>query len=140
MSPNLIFVPMFAQVALTAAVWFTMCKTRITHVKSQRIHPQELANTTQAKELLRDVTGPSDNFINLFEVPVLFYVLSFLVYLTGNTDETFLILLSVFVAFRYIHSYIQVTHNKVMQRFKVYIAGTVILWATWAFLAYRLYL
>ena len=57
MSPNLIFVPMFAQVALTAAVWFAMYRTRINHVKSQRIHPQELANTTHAKELLRDVSG-----------------------------------------------------------------------------------
>jgi hypothetical protein len=134
-----IFAPMFAQVALSAAVWFYMYKTRIAHMKENRIHPQELANKTRARELLQEVSGPSDNFINLFEIPVLFYVLSFLIYLTGNADEIFLVFLIVFVALRYFHSYIQITRKKIMTRFKVYFASTIVLWAAWALLAYRLY-
>ena len=41
----------------------------------------------------------------------------------------------VFVAFRYVHSVIHVTYNRVRHRFTVYVLGCLVLWLLWGKLA-----
>ena len=139
MDNHVILMPSFLMVFLTFVVWVTMYKTRVAEIRDKRIHPQELAKSKDAKELLIDSASPANNFINLFEIPVLFYTLNILVYVTGQGDDLFLILLGGFVASRYIHSYIQITYNQVMHRFKVYVAGASLVWIGWGVLAWRLF-
>src|ERR1700730_11061689 len=93
----------------------------------RRISVQDLAPAAEAKRLLKDVAGPSDNLVNLFEIPVLFYVALIILYVTNLSNGLYLGLAWAFVLLRYAHSFIHVTYNRVKHRFAVYFAGTLLL-------------
>ena len=135
---KLIFIPLLAQVLLTAFVWFSLFKTRIAEMKRSRINPQKLAVAADGVELLKPVAGPADNFKNLFEIPVLFYMAVIMLYVTQMVDAIFLTLAGVFVLFRYIHSFIHITYNHVMHRFFAYLVSTLTIWIMWAMIGIRL--
>ena len=129
-----IFLPALAMVVLTIAVWLRMYATRIGEMKRERIHPQAVATSAQMAARLSD-TRAADNFRNLFELPVLFYLALVVAAMTAQTGVAVLSLAWSFVALRVLHSWIHCTYNKVMHRFKAYLAGGVVLWALWAVLA-----
>jgi hypothetical protein len=134
MAANLMLLPAFAMAALTALVWFRMYNTRIGEMKRERIHPQAVALSSQMAALVKD-TRAADNFRNLFELPVLFYLALVIATLTAQVTMVTLALAWAFVLLRYAHSYIHCTYNKVMHRFQVYLFGGLVLWALWAVLA-----
>jgi hypothetical protein len=129
--------PTFAMVAVTAAVWVRLYVQRIREMRRRRIAPDQLATSRQAASTLHD-TSAADNFRNLFEVPVLFYALSLTLYATHRGGCFLLGGCWLFVALRAVHSAIQCTYNKVMHRFSVYFASTVLLFVLWAWLAVEL--
>ncbi|HEV8694898.1 MAG TPA: MAPEG family protein [Lysobacter sp.] len=132
-----IFYPAVAMAALTFVVWWRMYFTRIGQMKRERIHPQAVATSAQASAKLTD-SRASDNFRNLFELPVLFYLALVVAAETELVTTTTLTLAWLFVALRTMHSFIQCTYNKVMHRFMVYVAGGMVLWVLWGVLAYGL--
>ena len=123
-----LFYPLFAQVGITFVVWLWMYKTRLREIKKLAIRPEEIATDHELTEKLNNVVAPSDNFKNLFEIPVLFYVLILSLYITNNGNEVFVILLSLFVATRAVHSIIHCTYNRVVHRFYAYVVSAIILW------------
>ncbi|MEO6264747.1 MAG: MAPEG family protein [Luteimonas sp.] len=129
-----IFYPVLAMVGLTFAVWLRMYFTRIGEMKRERIHPQSIALSAQAATRLSD-TRAADNFRNLFELPVLFYLAMVVAALTAQVGALTLGLAWLFVLLRVAHSVIHCGYNKVMHRFKAYLAGGVVLWALWGVLA-----
>ena len=132
-----IFLPALAMVALTIVVWLRMYAIRIGEMKRERIHPQAVATSAQMAARLSD-TRAADNFRNLFELPVLFYLALVVAAMTAQTGAVVLALAWIFVALRLLHSWIHCTYNKVMHRFKAYLAGGVALWALWTVLAFGL--
>jgi len=132
-----VFLPALAMVALTIAVWLRMYATRIGEMKRERIHPQAVATSAQMAARLSD-TRAADNFRNLFELPVLFYLALVVAAMTAQTGTAVLALAWIFVVLRVLHSWIHCTYNKVMHRFLAYLAGSVALWALWAVLAFGL--
>lgn len=137
MTSNAIFFPALAMVVLTIAVWFRMYFSRVTQMKRERIHPQAVATSAQMAARLAD-SRAADNFRNLFELPVLFYLAQVTAALAGLVTPLVLGLSWLFVALRIVHSAIHCTYNKVMHRFYAYLAGGLVLWALWAVLAFRL--
>lgn len=135
MDKNIILLPLFAQVALTAIVWSWMYYTRIKEIFSKKIPVQDLVHKPRAQELLKDVSGPSDNLLNLFEIPVLFYTVIILVHIENLTNYLYVTLAFSFVALRCIHSLIHITYNNVQQRFSVYFLSTFVLWILWLIVA-----
>jgi len=135
---KLIFLPLLAQVFLTIAVSIFMYRVRVSEMKRKRIHPQSLATARDASERLKAVANPADNFTNLFEMPVLFYVATLTLYVTQMVDWLFLVLMATFVVFRHIHSAIHVTYNKVIHRFYAYAVSTIVLWVVWMMIAIRI--
>jgi hypothetical protein len=129
-----IFLPALAMVALTIAVWLRMYAMRIGEMKRGRIHPQSVATSVQMAARLND-TRAADNFRNLFELPVLFYLALVVAAQTGQVTSATLALAWAFVALRILHSIVQCGSNKVMHRFRVYLAGGVVLWILWGVLA-----
>jgi hypothetical protein len=132
-----VFYPAFALVALTFLVWCRMYVVRIRQMRRERIHPQAVATSVQASAKLTD-SRAADNFRNLFELPVLFYMALVVAALAGLATSAVLVLAWLFVALRIAHSGIQCTYNKVMHRFMVYMAGASTLWVLWAYLAFLL--
>ncbi len=135
---KLIFLPLIVQVFLTIAVSIWAYHTRVSEMKKKRVHPQSLATATETAEKLKAVANIADNFTNLFEVPVLFYVATIVLYVNQMVALPFLILMSAFVFFRCIHSFIHITYNKVLHRFYLYAASTLLLWAVWVVIAIRI--
>jgi hypothetical protein len=58
---------------------------------------------------------------------MLFYALTFSLILTHSENLIVLIVLSLFVVSRYIHSYIHITSNYVPHRFRVFVIGVLLL-------------
>ena len=132
-----IFLPALAMVALTFVVWWRMYFMRIGQMKRERIHPQSVATSAAAAAKLTD-SRAADNFRNLFELPVLFYLALVVAAATAQEGALVLGLAWGFVALRILHSAIHCTYNKVMHRFGAYVAGGMVLWALWAVLGYGL--
>lgn len=137
--PRAIFLPAFAMAALTLVVWLRMYATRIGQMKRERIHPQSVATSAQAAARLTD-SRAADNFRNLFELPVLFYLALVIAAVSGLATAGVLALAWLFVLLRVAHSAIHCTYNKVMHRFQAYLAGGVVLWVLWSYLGFLLFL
>ena len=137
MEQKLILYPLVAMVALTFVVAITMFRRRVAAMKAKRIHPQKVATSAQMAALMED-SRASDNFRNLFETPVLFYVAMITIYATGSICMPHLALAWAYVLARCIHSYLQCTANVVMRRFYAFLASIVFLLCTWLMLGYQL--
>ena len=129
--------PMLAQVALTAAVWVRLYVLRIAEMRRRRIDPQTLSLSGAKRDSLEDTRG-SDNFGNLFEVPVLFFAACLAAGMTGVGSMLFVVLAWVFVILRALHSLIHTTCNRVMHRFTVHVASTLTVFLMWLVLAAQL--
>jgi hypothetical protein len=53
------------------------------------------------------------SYANQFELPILFYVLTILAWVTRDADLIFVVLAWIFVIFRYLQAYVHVTSNRV---------------------------
>ena len=120
MSQDAIFGPFFATLGLTLLVWIYLYARRIPFIRSlgnvDLSLPGELARLAPAA-----VSNPSDNFKNLFELPVLFYALSLYLFVTGQVDGAYVAAGWIFAAFRVLHSGVHCTFNHVMLRFNLYL-------------------
>ena len=136
-APQMMYWPAVAMAALTLVVWLHMYFRRIAQMQRERIHPQAVATSSQSSARLTD-SAAADNFRNLFELPVLFYVALVVAAQTAQVTAVTLALAWLFVALRIAHSAIQCSYNKVMHRFYVYVAGGMALFGLWAWLGWRL--
>jgi hypothetical protein len=119
-----------ALVVLAFIVGARLLAVRVAEMRSKRIHPQAASTSIQMASRLEDVRA-SDNFRNLFEVPVLFYALAALAVAARHTPDWLVLGAWLFVALRYVHSLIHCTYNKVMHRFAVFMTGFVLLVVLW---------
>lgn len=134
MDSRLMYWPAVAMAALTFVVWVRMYLMRVAQMRRERIHPQAVATSSQAAAALTD-SRAADNFRNLFELPVLFYLALVVAAQTAQATKTTLTMAWAFVALRVVHSAIQCSYNKVYHRFYSYLAGGIALWSLWAVLA-----
>jgi hypothetical protein len=137
MDAKLILWPLFAMFVLVVSVAATMLRRRIAFYKANRVHPQKTATSGQMAATITD-TRAADNFKNLFEVPVLFYVAVLVVFNAGFFCLPHLILAWMYVAARAAHSYIHCTSNVVMHRFYAYVTSFTVLSIMWLMIAYQL--
>jgi hypothetical protein len=138
MNPNLVFLPLCGQVALTFLIWVWMVSTRLNATQTQRVRPQELASDARADEVFKKIVNISDNFDNLFELPVLFFAAAPIIFLTRKTDYLYLILLWGFVFGRAAHSWIHCTNNRIVMRFYAFGISSILLWVIWARIAIQI--
>lgn len=136
-SATAILWPAMAMAGLTFLVWIRLYHLRLGEMARKRIDVQALAGSADAARLLVD-TRASDNFRNLFEVPVLFYAGVLLAAQIGADDRALLVLAWLFVGLRAVHSLVQCTVNHVMTRFVAYALATLVLMGFWARTAWLL--
>jgi hypothetical protein len=136
-SATAILWPAVAMAGLTFLVWVRLYQLRLGEMSRKRIDAQDLANAADSVRLLVD-TRASDNFRNLFELPVLFYAGVLLAAQVGVNDAVSLALAWTFVGLRAVHSVVHCTYNHVMTRFVAYALATLVLIAFWVRLALAL--
>ena len=138
MEAKLILYPLLAMFLLVCLVAATMLRRRVTFYKQNRVHPQKTATSSEMAAVMPDSRGP-DNFRNLFELPIMFYVATLTIYAAGLICMPQLILAWGYVVARYAHSFIHCTSNVVMHRFYAFLTSCVLLVCIWLMLAYQLF-
>ncbi len=129
MQQTAIFGPVLALMTLTLAVWVFMYVRRIAFIRNERIDPRQLEIPGELARLSpAAVSNPSDNLKNLFELPVLFYALALILFVTNGVDGIYVVTAWLFVLFRVAHSIVHCTFNRVMVRFSCYVAASLALW------------
>lgn len=81
---------------------------------------------------------PNRNFMNLLEVPVLFYVAGFMAFLTGHVDGLIMGLAWTYVALRLGHSIVHLSYNNVPHRLALFAISNVVVSVIWWVMLYRL--
>ena len=129
MPQTAIFGPFFATMFLTLMVWVYMYIRRIRFITSSKLSPKALAVPGALAQLSPpEVSNPSDNLKNLFEIPVLFYALTLYLFVTNQVDVTYVRAAWVFVGFRALHSAVHCTFNLVLLRFYLYLFASLAVW------------
>ena len=137
MSADPIWLPCAALVGVTALVWIKLYADRLGEMRLRGIDPQAVATAREAAGKLQR-TQAAENFRNLFEVPVLFYLLCVALAVSGSTTTGFVAAAWAYVGLRALHSLIHVTYNRVVHRFLVYVASTLLLFGMWAVFVARM--
>ena len=132
-----VFLPALAMVALTVVVTVRMFLERMRQIRGERIPFREIPSGSQMAARFAD-TRAADNYRNLFEAPVLFYLALVVAALTGHATPVVLGLAWAYVALRVVHSWIHCTYNRVKHRFYAFAASNAVLWALWIVLAFQL--
>ncbi len=130
-----LLIPLLLQVALTFVVWLVMYISRISEMKRNKVEPQDLANAEAKNELLKNVAGASDNFKNLFEMPILFFLAILTALILVIQSPLLNSLALAFVLLRMVHSFVHITYNRVMHRFMVYALSSFALIGMWLVIA-----
>jgi hypothetical protein len=136
-SPTLILYPVFAMFVLVAAVLLRLRALRFGAVRQREISLR-FFRTYAGDDEPESLRVTSRHFTNLFEVPVLFYVVVLMTYVTGQVGYWLIGCAWVYVALRYAHSVVHLTRNDVMTRFSLYAASGVVLAVMWATLLVQL--
>ncbi len=138
MDVRMIFLPVFAMVALTFGLMFWMASQRTACIKRGEVKMKDMALGQPAwPERVQQI---GNAYHNQLQLPLLFYVLVILAYLTKHADLLFVLMSWVFVVLRYFHAYVHVTSNHVPNRFMVFAVGAVLLLAMWVIYLLRLML
>ena len=120
---------MIGMMLLTAVVWTVLYARRIPAMQEARLPTQTWTTPDKVVELLPEaISYPANNLKNLFELPVVFYALCLLLYVTERVDAIYVAAAWTFFAFRVLHSLIHCTVNVVMARFLTYLAASLALW------------
>ena len=129
-TPHLIFGPVFAMLALVMVVTALTFRERVRQFKAQRLHPQKVSTRNEFSAAIKD-SRCADNFANLFETPVLFYVVCIGLFTTQTVSMPALALAWAYVLLRAGHSWVHCGSNHVMTRFKLFAASLLALLALW---------
>lgn len=129
MKQEAIFSPFFGTIFLTFLVWVYMYVRRIRFILSLKISAKDLTTPGKLAQISPpEVSNPSDNLKNLFEIPVLFYALLLYLYVTKQVDVVYVNAGWIFVVFRLLHSIVHCTFNFVMLRFYLYLFAAGAVW------------
>lgn len=138
MTVQAVFAPMFAQILLTLALMFLMAYRRTVALRSGQTRPVDIG--------LREPNWPKPalqaaySFSNQFEVPVLFYILTIVAWITRHADLLFVTMAWIFVVFRIAQAFVHVTFNRVEVRGALYAIGALVLTIMWVVLIIRVML
>lgn len=130
-----ILAPVIALVFWTMLIWLWMYVTRIpAMMKSKDIDANKMVGGLGSDldaVLPAQVQWKAHNYNHLLAEPTLFYAVALTLALIGAGDGFNVTLAWAYVALRVVHSLIQVTINRVLYRFSVFVLSSVVLiWLT----------
>jgi hypothetical protein len=78
-----------------------------------------------------EVSIPNRNYMNLLELPILFYVVCVAMFVTQSATIPAVVLAWAYVALRALHSFVHLTHNNVFHRLTFFALSNFVLVALW---------
>ncbi len=125
--------PMFAMVVLTAVVLATLFRGRVAAVRRGEVSLAYFAIYQGAAEPESSARA-ARHFSNLFETPVLFYVVCLASMIVNVGGVAMQVLAWVYIAARVAHAYVHLGGNRIHHRLRVYFIGCLVLLAMWIYL------
>lgn len=125
MDQAVIFQPFFGTMLLTFAVWVYMYSRRLPFIFSNRLDPKQMTPLELARLSPPQVSNPSDNLKNLFELPTVYYAVVLYLYVTHQVDAAYLAAAWGFFLFRVLHSVVHCTFNLIPLRFILYVISAI---------------
>jgi hypothetical protein len=138
MSDISIFAPMAALIALTFVV--------LTLIPIKRFRAGFAGETTgedyrfgESARVPGHVSIPNRNYMNLLELPMLFYVLCLSLYVTHSVTALEVDLAWAYVALRAAHSAVHLTLNHIYARLTIFATSNVVLGVAWTLFFFYLF-
>jgi hypothetical protein len=128
-NPALLY-PMFALAAWTLFVLVLIPIARVRSALRGEIGVDDF-KYGESPAVPAAVCLPNRNYMNLLELPMLFYVVCLVLYVTGGASTAAIGLAWAFVILRIVHSLVHLTYNRVIHRLAVFTASNVVLVLLW---------
>ena len=130
MRPDLIFAPMGALAFLTFSVLGLVPLRRFKAGAAGQIVSDDF-KFGESASVPGHVSIPNRNYMNLLELPVLFYVICVILRVSGGVTSLSVSLAWAYVVLRVIHSLIHLSYNHVFHRLAAFFASNMVLVALW---------
>ncbi|ARU57227.1 membrane-associated protein in eicosanoid and glutathione metabolism (mapeg) [Oleiphilus messinensis] len=128
-----ILLPALALVGLTFIVLLLIPYRRFKAASERKVTSKDFA-LGESGHVPAYVALPNRNYMNLLELPVLFYFACTLYFLLETVDLIALVLAWGFVFLRIVHSVIHLSYNNVMHRLVAFASSNLVLAVMWIFL------
>jgi hypothetical protein len=135
-NPSILY-PVFALAGWTGLVLLLIPIVRIRAVRRREVRGIDfkLGESAAVPDAVRI---PNRNYMNLLELPVLFYVVCVLFYVAVIPSPSAIGLAWVYVALRALHSVVHLTYNHVIHRLILFAVSNGVLFTLWILAATRL--
>jgi hypothetical protein len=137
MSTFAILAPLLAMAALTFILMFGMVLTRRRAVMDKKVDPKDLL-VRGKNPWPPQVAQFGDAYQNSLELPILFYALVLVAFITRQADPIFVAFAWIFVLCRAVQAYIHTTSNMRKYRSWAFRSGAIVLFGIWILLTARL--
>ena len=136
MEKNLILYPAISMMILT---FFLYTKNYLDNRKAKKADVIKFSYfKTYQGEVPDYMVVSRQTLKNQFELPIFFYFLISVILAFDKVSQLDLILAWIFVVSRYLHCYIRLSSNKVLNRAKVFLLGMLVLIAWWIIFLYNI--
>ncbi len=117
-----IIYPSFAMMALTIFCMVRLGLLRWVAVSRGEVDPR-FFRLFRGYDEPEKLAAYSRHVVNLFEAPLLFYVIILTAFVTGQSGNWLWGLAWTYVALRFFHSYVHLTSNVVLIRFRIFVVS-----------------
>ncbi|HEV7577560.1 MAG TPA: MAPEG family protein [Caldimonas sp.] len=128
-NPALLY-PMFALAAWTLLVLLLIPIARARSARRREIGIDDF-KYGESPAVPAAVSIPNRNYMNLLELPMLFYVVCIVLYVSAGASTLAIALAWAFVVLRIVHSVIHLSYNRVVHRLAAFSAANIALLWLW---------
>lgn len=132
-----ILLPMFALVGLTFSVLLMIPIARLRAGIAGQVTIGDFA-LGESERVPEKTRLPNRNYMNLLELPVLFYAVCLTFYVTNTADDFAVKIAWAYVSLRVLHSIIHLSYNRVFHRLAVFATSNLVLAGLWLKLFFEL--
>jgi hypothetical protein len=135
--PSQILKPMVALAALTFAVLLRIPFVRVRAVRQGALTADDF-KLGESERVAGDVSIPNRNYMNLLELPTLFYAACLALCVLEHVEHADLLIAWLYVGLRTLHSLVHLTYNNVLHRLAMFALSNVVLSILWLRLFFAL--
>ena len=128
-----ILYPIIALAMLTFTVLLLIPYQRFRALKLKQVVVDDF-KLGESKNVPDSVSIPNRNYMNLLELPILFYVVCLTMFVTHTATPAVVVLAWGYVASRAAHSLVHLTYNNVLHRLVAFVVSNLFLLTLWVLL------
>lgn len=137
MAQEAIFLPMLALAALTFGVLLFIPLRRFRAAFAGQVTPNDFS-LGESANVPGHVSLANRNYMNLLELPILFYAVCLAMFVTQTVDGLAVNLAWAYLALRALHSVVHISYNNVIHRLALFALSNFVLIALWIVFGMRL--